>query len=335
MNSLHKTMALLAMLVGLVLPVPALALPFTGLYVFGDSLADSGNNAAVFDVLAGPGVLRTPTPLPGPLVPTYPYAPSGTYSNGRVWVDYLADSLGLGLAPSMLGGTNYAFGGARTGPQSGSGFPYSLREQVDLAFGGAGASAPGGALYVVEGGGNDARDVLGVALAGGNPDQLIADYASNIATILSTLSAKGANHFLLWNVPDIGKIPSVAAFGPAVSAAASGLVGRMNQALQLALGQLPGDVTDGLHFFDAFQAFNDVVANPGDYGFSDVTGACATSAACIADPTGVLFWDGIHPTTAGHQLLARLTLAELPEPSTYLLFGLALLAMAMLRRKTG
>lgn len=330
-----KMLAVMLMLVGLVLPFPATALPFNGLYVFGDSLADGGNNAAVFDSQAGPGVLRTPTPLAGPDVPTFPYAPAGTYSNGRVWVDYLADSLGLALTPSVLGGTNYAFGGARTGPQGSGGFPFSLREQVGMAFGAPGATAPGGALYVVEGGGNDARDVLNVALSGADPTALIQGYAANVASILSTLSAKGANHFLLWNVPDIGKIPSVAAFGPGASAAASGLVGLMNQALKFALAQLPSDVTDGLHFFDAFQAFNDVVAKPAGYGFFDVTSPCAASAACIADPTGVLFWDGIHPTTAGHQVLARLALAELPEPASILLIGVALLVMVGLRRRPG
>ena len=325
---LRKMLAAVSLISAALLPGAAWSLPYSSLYVFGDSLADSGNNAAFFDSVTAPGALRTPTPLAGPSIPSYPYATSNTYSNGKVWVDYLADNLGLSSLASNLGGTNYAFGGARTGPDTSPSFPPSLTEQVAMAFGTLGAVAPGSALYVVEGGGNDARDVLDAALHGGNVAQLIQSYVSNIANILMTLWTKGADQFLLWNVPDIGKIPAVN------SGAASGLVSVMNQSLLLALSQLPSEVTDGVHLFDAFAAFNHLVAAPGDFGFTDVSSACAMSAACIADPTGVFFWDGIHPTTAGHQLLASLALAELPEPGTVMLLVIGLLGILVVRRKT-
>ena len=323
-----KVLVVVSLIAASCLPGAAWSLPYSSLYVFGDSLADSGNNAVFFDSLSSPGALRTPTPLAGPSIPTFPYAPSNTYSNGKVWVDYLADGLGLSSLASSLGGTNYAFGGARTGPDTPPSFPPSLTEQVAMAFGSPGAVAPGSALYVVEGGGNDARDVLDAALNGGNVTQLIQTYVSNIANILMTLWTMGADQFLLWNVPDIGKIPAVN------SGAASGLVSVMNQSLGYALAQLPSDLTDGVHLFDAFAAFNDLVAAPGDFGFTDVSSACATSVACIADPTGVFFWDGIHPTTAGHQMLASLVLAELPEPGTIMLLFIGLFGVLVVRRKT-
>lgn len=329
-----KVLVVVSLIAASCLPGAAWSLPYSSLYVFGDSLADTGNNAVFFDSLSSPGALRTPTPLAGPSIPFFPYAPSNTYSNGKVWVDYLADSLGLSSLASSLGGTNYAFGGARTGPDTPPSFPPSLTEQVAMAFGTPGAVAPASALYVVEGGGNDARDVLGAALSGGNVVPLIQSYASNIANILMTLWTKGADQFLLWNVPDIGKIPAVASQGAIASGAASGLVSLMNQSLLFALAQLPSDLTDGVHFFDAYTAFNDVVATPGDFGFGDVTSSCATSAACIADPSGVFFWDGIHPTTAGHQMLASLVLAELPEPGTVMLLVIGLFGVLVVRRRT-
>ena len=78
---------------------------FSALYAFGDSLTDTGN---VY--LAAPGV---------PLAPYY----NGRFSNGPLWVEGLANNLGLSINPSVGGGTNYAFGGAVTGPTLASTFP--------------------------------------------------------------------------------------------------------------------------------------------------------------------------------------------------------------------
>ena len=70
----------------------AAAGPYSGLVVFGDSLSDSGNNALL---LSNFGT----QPLPPVVVAddaSYSRIPSaaGTYSNGMVWTQYLAQSLG-------------------------------------------------------------------------------------------------------------------------------------------------------------------------------------------------------------------------------------------------
>ena len=81
-----------------VLAVPALsqASSFDAIYAFGDSLSDVGN---IFTASGG-------------VAPAAPYA-NGQFSNGPVWVQDLAAGLGLApLKPSLLGGTDYAFGGA-------------------------------------------------------------------------------------------------------------------------------------------------------------------------------------------------------------------------------
>src|SRR5262245_30421093 len=97
---------------------------FSSVVIFGDSLSDTGNNAFVFDTLGAlgdlpPSELRTLVPTPGnTFIPTAPYATSvgGRYSNGPVWADDFASALGLSALPSNLGGTDYAYGGARMGP---------------------------------------------------------------------------------------------------------------------------------------------------------------------------------------------------------------------------
>src|SRR6266852_4253287 len=85
---------------------------YSSLFIFGDSLSDSGNNA----VILAPNV--TPVPISGnSFIPTFPYA-SGHYTNGQVWAQTFASAFGLSANPSVLGGTDYAFGGATTGPLS-------------------------------------------------------------------------------------------------------------------------------------------------------------------------------------------------------------------------
>ena len=331
LGTFARTLAITSTLLSaLWLPTVAQALPsYSNLYVFGDSLADSGNNALAFDSLPNvvPGTLRTSTPTVPYSVPNYPYA-SDRYSNGPVWVEYLAADLGLSAFPSLAGGTNYAFGGARVGP-SGSGFPYSLADQVSSYLSAAGNVASASALYVVEGGGNDARDII-LAPAGSDFAALIGGYAANVANIITRLKLAGAHDILLWNVPDVSKVPAIRAMAgddPVVLGNASALVAAMNAALDRALASLPTPWLDGLHLFDAYGAFNDLFADPLAYGFDDVRSTCSSDANCVNDPDGVFFWDGLHPTTAGHALLARLAAARIPEPGSV---GLLLIALLLL-----
>jgi phospholipase/lecithinase/hemolysin len=84
----------LTCLLGAQLVAGAASVPFSRIVVFGDSLSDTGN----FYHLTG-----------GQLPPT-PYA-NGRFSNGPLWVEYLADDLGM----QVLLENNYAVAGATTG----------------------------------------------------------------------------------------------------------------------------------------------------------------------------------------------------------------------------
>lgn len=325
----------------LVLLIGAIACAFPGsaradylnLFAFGDSLADSGNNAAVLDILSGsPGSLRTATPIPSPtFIPDYPYV-SNRYSNGPVWVEQFAAALGLSAQPSVLGGSDFAFGGARSGP-SGSSFPYSMLDQVQFFLAATGGVIPSSALYVVEGGGNDARDAFAVAAGGGDPSALIAGFANDIGTIIAELDSAGPRDILLANVPDIGLTPAIRAFGAPAMALGSGIATAMNDALYAMLGGLPPSVSGDIHLLDLYGLLDQIVADPAAFGLTDVTDACAYSPSCIADPSGTFFWDGIHPTTAGHDILAQAALRTIPEPATVALLGIGLIGLAVARRK--
>jgi outer membrane lipase/esterase len=312
--------------------------PFTGLVVFGDSLSDSGNNAFVFDNVLGPplpaGSLRTPVPIPGPdFVPTYPYA-SGRYTNGPVWAELLASNLGLAAAPSMAGGSNFAFGGARLGPALGS-FPYSLVEQTTMFLGQNGGRAPSGNLYVLQDG-NDARDALALLADGGDPTPLISAFGNNIAALLARMQAAGADHILVMNIPDLGTAPAVQALGPAAAAAATGITIGFNTALESSLSQLAASAANNIQLLDLFDLQQRIFSNPAAFGFSDLTSACAFSVTCIADPAATFFWDGIHPTASVHAVIGNAALAliplPIPLPGTGPLLGLGLLILVLGRR---
>ena len=289
----------------------AQALPYPSLVVFGDSLTDSGNNAAAL----GPN--RTPTPIASPdFIPTLPYA-SNRYSNGPVWVEQLATKWALTAAPSLLGGTNYAFGGAETGP-AGSPFPFSLTDQVEMYLGGG--SADSNALFVVAGGGNDARAAIATAAVGGDPTAIINAYVQNVATILTRLANAGAQNILFVNVPNVGLTPALqAADGvfPGAAAGASAISARMNLGASGVFAGLLPTLSADVKIFDFYSLVTNAVTHPGAYGLTDATTACASVLACIADPDSTLFWDGIHPTTAGHARIAQAAFAAvIPEPSS-------------------
>lgn len=301
---------------------------YSGLYVFGDSLSDSGNNAIVLGIDAGQVISGN-----GYIPSEGPYA-SGHYTDGAVWAQDLATALGVSAAPSLAGGTDYAFGGAQTGS---SGFPFSLTAQIGQLLPFPGSTAPSDALYVVAGGGNNARATLASITPGSDPTAAITatalSYAIDIGNIVDRLQAAGVQNqnIIVWNTPNIGLTPAVQTLGGAAAQLATSIASAMNNALQTRLS-----FEAGVKTFDVFDFLTTIVTSASHAGLSNVTDACGAIAGC--DPSTYLFWDGIHPTSAGHELLAGALLAlAVPEPSDAALWFagvLALLAASARRSRT-
>jgi outer membrane lipase/esterase len=309
---------------------------YSDTFFFGDSVSDTGNNAYLLDHTVGlftSDPLRTPVPIPAPdFVAGYPYA-NDRYSNGPVWAEYFAARLGESAGPALRGGTNYAFGGASMGPL-GNVLPPSVRDQITSYLVTHGNRATGNALYVIEGGANDARRAADVWIGSGDPAPIVADYVRDALASIAALESAGARDILFWNVPDMGKTPEFLLQGAEASAKATGIASAMNKAMLDALKAFAPDHKRDLLTFDIFGFMNQIFKDPLAFGLADVTTACAYSVTCIADPTRSLFWDGLHPTTAGHALLASAALASVnPEPEIYLLFGMGLAAIAWHRRR--
>jgi phospholipase/lecithinase/hemolysin len=323
---LTERLPLIALAIAGFLPA-ARAGSIDAIYAFGDSLSDVGN---VYTATGG-------------AIPGSPYV-NGQFSNGPVWVQGLAAGLGLApLAPSLLGGTDYAYGTAETGPTA---FNTSV-PSTDLTgptgqlaqFGAAHSTADPNALYTIWIGSNDLLDIL----TGAPPSQYAADIAAavtNVDTAIGTLAAAGAKNFLLVTVPDLGLTPDAITDGPAAEAGASALSAGFNSALVNSAVTLASLDSLNLSILNTYSLLDAIVASPSMYGFTNVTDPCVTGAvnyaggtACAATTSAqnqYLFWDMIHPTAAGHAIVADAALAVLtPEPASFSLIAVGLVGVGL------
>jgi phospholipase/lecithinase/hemolysin len=300
---------------------------FTSLYIFGDSLSDSGNVQARTAALAG-----LVDPIPGP------YYFQGRFSNGLNYADRLSTGLGLdALLPSFQGGRNYAHGGALT---TGSPFPNSVvvQDLDDQISGYLSGHVPSSTeLFVIFAGSNDI-----VNLVDSNGTNA-APIAGNVRGAVQALANAGAREFLVMNLPGLGATPRFN--GNAADAAlANQLTAQFNATLDSSLDSLElANPALRIHRLDVAAAFAEFLAQPASFGLANVTvpaapglepGATTYNTALIApNANQYLFWDDLHPTATGHALLADRALAAVPEPGCVLLLGMGLIVVVRRTRQ--
>ena len=280
---------------------------YSGIVVFGTSLSDPGNAFALRGAHGTPHDF-TLNPL---LIPGAPYARGGHhFSDGATWIEQYARSLGLGgsvkaaLANTDGAATNFAVGAARAYED---GMNFNLGRQVDTFLARVGGAAPSTALYVIEMGGNDVRDAFAVYATGGNGGPILTQAIGSIAANIQKLYLAGARDFLVWTVPNVGITPAIRSLGPAAGGLATQLAQGFNAGLAQVIGQL-GMALPGATFtrLDSFALMNEIAAAPLAFQLTNVTNACVRTVAPFHcdTPGDFLFWDGIHPTKAGHAILA-------------------------------
>jgi outer membrane lipase/esterase len=298
--------------------------------IFGDSLSDTGNR--FYDT----GSMNTPPyefAASENLIPSLAYAIGGpTYTNGKVWVQHLVQSLGVpGAAQAALRSdgiaANYAYAGARASnaaplpPNSNR----NLGEQVDLYIanvGGGGIAAE--TVHVIFIGGNDIAGALVLASLGIDPLPVIFNAVAAVSGNAIELASAGAHRFLIVTAPNPGLIP---AFGGNPSAILGGaqLTTVFNCALvgtgpsrPLCPPLPPGTptVADALKnyfgaevtVFDGQALFDDISTNPGFYGLTNTSQPCIQPLQApfrCENPAEYLYWDNIHPTATVHRILGN------------------------------
>ncbi|MEM1366957.1 MAG: SGNH/GDSL hydrolase family protein, partial [Cyanobacteria bacterium P01_H01_bin.15] len=285
---------------------------FSQVYAFGDSLLDAGN---LFNITDG---LAPPSP---------PYAQR--QSNGPVWVEYLATD-DFGLSPVLStelpadAGDGIYFGVAGAGTGTGNLAEPLLVNTGALAqvgqFAALGLQPADDALFIYQAGSNDILNNIT-----GNPPipNLVMESLPNTEEALSRLALGGAKNILISTVPDLSKTPLFNQLPSEQLAEISALVNAYNDLLAGIREQLSLDFPE-VHFieFDFNELLLEAIADPSAFGFVDVTNACVFPVGTIScdldgnnptlpNPDEFLFWDGVHPTTKGHQFIAGEALKQL------------------------
>jgi len=261
------------------------AVGYSNIYTFGDSLSDVGNMYQ----------------LTGGQLPPYPYW-EGHASNGPIWVEDVAEHLGLAATLD----NDYAVFGAMTGHDNyndamlGGEFP-GLLDEVDLfvqdVSSSTGAADPQ-ALYVVWAGPND-------FFAMQDPNEapaVIGQAMANLGTAIGTLYAMGGRHFLVPNMVNLGRTPY--GLGSGMSSGLTQLSQAFNGALDQTLDYLASTPGIELVRFDTYAAFDQIIAGAASLGFTNTTEPCFNGSAIVGDPDQYLFWDSVHPTSRAHHELA-------------------------------
>ncbi|MDB6164174.1 MAG: GDSL-like Lipase/Acylhydrolase family protein [Xanthomonadaceae bacterium] len=284
---------------------------------FGDSLTDSGFYQPI--LVAGNG-------------PQAATVARFTTNPGLVWAEFLADFYGTNATPAWQltptgiaagSGDDFAAGGATVSP--GPGYPPapnftqyapSLTNQVGAYLAGNGGQANPDALFTVWGGAND----LFFYLAGATSQAQFLGAAGAEVGLVGTLESAGARYVLVPTMPDIGLTP----FGLSQGAAGSAGLTQLSEAYNATL--FGGLQAAGLRVIplDVFHFLREISADPGTYGFTNVTTpACGAAPALGCNPANFVdpnaaqtyaFADGVHPSTASHALLAQYAVSILEAP---------------------
>jgi outer membrane lipase/esterase len=304
MRRMNRTVLASALFIGLALNHGEAAAQFSGFYFFGDSLTDAGS----FKPVLPPGTGKFTT-NPGP-----------------VWAEVLAQRYGFTATPANQGGNDYAEGGARVTqlpgfpntPPTGTATPVATQVQNFLGKG----AVNSGALYSVWAGANDVFVQLQLAATGAaTPAQVqanLATAATQLVQQVGTLNGAGARYIMVFNLPDIGKTPF--GVGSGQGATITALSSFYNSTLSAGLDTLHIDIIR----LNIFALINEVVANPGAFGFINATTpACTTPSALICTSATLVapnaaqtyvFADGVHPTTGAHQVLADYAASVIEAP---------------------
>ena len=292
----------------------AFAGEYQGMFVFGDSLSDTGNL--------------------GTIAPEF-FNPAGPYNqlrltNDLVAVEHVAAGLGQGLVPSnhllalitgdysLIQGNNWAVSGARVVGTDEQSVLTSLATQIDTFIAVNAGQVPSEALYVITIGGNDiraARDTGDLTAGAEIVRQAVSDAEAQFRKLLSA----GAKYVMITDVSDIGSIPETKAFAQAfqnelLPVMTSGFSVQYNLLLKKAVWKLKKEFKSAkIDRFSIFRSLWKIIYKAEELGYTNSELNCWNAGFYPWAPAGYtpgcsleninswIFFDEVHPTKEVHK----------------------------------
>ncbi|KAL9231266.1 hypothetical protein vseg_006513 [Gypsophila vaccaria] len=309
------------------------------LYVFGDSLVDSGNNNWLnVPFFAKANYKPYGIDFPGNIS-------TGRVTNGKNVPDFIAKFLGLPYPtrvkkpnePPSLTGYNYASAGCGILPETGPPNCLNITEQVRL-FGVTKETVLrpafadetqleyhlANSIFFIWVANNDYLLNYFNATSSSSQDYTPEEFADLLTLRLSekleSLYEMGARKIVVFEGAPFGCIPfSVDANGTCNEGRNGNATlynTKLGETLQKLSSQLPNS------YFSLGKAYDltiDAINNPANYGLTNVTGSCCKIAVVFGQKLvqcelfgtpclnrdEYLFWDAAHPTEAGYQVLGE------------------------------
>ncbi|XP_074307810.1 GDSL esterase/lipase 7-like [Silene latifolia] len=308
------------------------------LYVFGDSLFDSGNNNWL------PTLAKANYP---PYGHNFPQGPTGRFTNGMTVVDFVAEALGLPYPPpyaallrrNSLTGYNYASGSCGILPETGQsiGLCLNLDVQVKLfqktvqTHLASNLKKPdqvaqhlAKSIFFFSVGNNDYINNYFNTFPlsrrhNYNPQQFAELLVDALSLKLQKLYSLGVRKFVVFELGPIGCIPSIVRRvkpNGKCDENKNQIVSIFNDKLGLMMKNLTSTRQDSYFIVGHAHSLGyDAVINPGNYDLSDSNNPCCISwgngtFSCIPGekpceaPNKHYFWDGYHLTQATCSVIA-------------------------------
>lgn len=311
------------------------------MFVFGDSLVDSGNNDYIASTARAnfrPNGLDFPTGKP-----------TGRFCNGKIISDFISDFMGVPpikvyLDPSiddssLLLGANFASAGAGILNTTGRLFvtvltiekQFALFEEYKQRVAGIIGQAEmeklvNGALFSLTFGGNDYINNYLMSTARSNKqytlpqwqDLLISTYKGQLRQLYNM----GGRKFSISSLGPLGCIPSQLNINKSPDGTCidrlQQLSANFNAALKPMTEQLNAELPDATYVFvNSLKIVMDYISNPSVYGFEVSNMACCGQGKyngflicnrfsnLCSDRTKYVFWDPFHPTERVNGLITN------------------------------
>ncbi|KAL8166948.1 hypothetical protein V2J09_008447 [Rumex salicifolius] len=307
-------------------------------YLFGDSLADVGNNNYLPLSIAKADFIHNGIDFPS-------HKPTGRFSNGKNAADFLAEKLGLSSPPPYLymlhgkmtnfqTGVNFASGGAGIFNGTDQLFKQNVPLTKQIEYYSAVRShmlvqlgesdldkIQSKAVHAIIIGSND---ILGYHAPSSNfsklmnPTQFVELMVTTIKLQLQHLHNLGGRKFMMIGVGAIGCCPQqrIKTHTGDCNEPANAMSADYNKGLRSVLNELATSLKGFSYvFLDTYSVLLDFVQNPQTYGFKEVKSACCGLGNLNADVPCIpiskfcpnrsdhLFWDLYHPSEAADRFV--------------------------------